>query len=37
MSLKKKVNIKRRDFTKDFKLKVLAEVEAGIGLTQVAP
>jgi hypothetical protein len=36
MSLKKKVNLKRRAFTKEFKLKVLAEVDAGIGLAQVA-
>jgi transposase len=36
MSLKRKVNLKRREFTKEFKLKVLAEVDAGIGLAQVA-
>jgi transposase-like protein len=36
MSLKKKVNLKRREYTEEFKLKVLAEVEAGIGLAQVA-
>ena len=36
MSLKAKANLKRRDFTKDFKLKVLAELDGGLGLAQVS-
>lgn len=36
MSLKTKTNLKRREFTKDFKLKVLAELEAGSSLAQLA-
>lgn len=36
MSLKTKTNLKRREFTKDFKLKVLTELEAGASLAQLA-
>jgi transposase len=36
MSLKAKANLKRRQFTKDFKLKVLAELDGGLGLAQVS-
>jgi transposase len=36
MSLKTKANLKRREFTKEFKLKVLAELDSGMGLAQVA-
>lgn len=36
MSLKSKTNLKRRDFTKEFKLKVLAELDGGMGMAQVS-
>jgi transposase len=36
MSLKTKTNLKRRDFTKEFKLKVLAELDGGMGMAQVS-
>ena len=36
MSLKTKANLKRRKFTKEFKLKVLAELDGGMGLAQLA-
>src|SRR5262249_13268567 len=32
MSLKTKKNLKRRDFTKEFILKVLAELDGGMGM-----
>jgi transposase len=35
MSLKKKANLKRREFTKEVKLKVLAELDGGLGMAQV--
>jgi len=36
MSLKTKTNLKRRDFPKEFKLKVLAELDGGMGLAQIS-
>lgn len=36
MSLAKKANLKRREFSKEFKLKILAELDSGLGLAQVA-
>ncbi len=36
MSLKTKANLKRRDFTKEFKLKVLAELDSGMRMAQLA-
>jgi hypothetical protein len=36
MSLKKKTGLQRRQFTKEFKLKILAELDGGIGMAQVA-
>jgi hypothetical protein len=32
MSLKSRPKLKRRDFTKEFKLKVLAELDGGMGM-----
>lgn len=36
MSLKIKANLNRREFTKEFKLKVLAELDGGMGIAQVS-
>jgi transposase len=36
MSLKTKADLKRRTFTKEFKLKVLAELDGGLGLAQAS-
>jgi transposase-like protein len=36
MSLKKKTGRQRREFTKEFKLNVLAELDGGLGMAQVA-
>jgi len=36
MSLKTKADLKRRTFTKEFKLKVLAELDGGPGLAQAS-
>ena len=36
MGLKSKTNLKRRDFTKEFKLKVLAELDGGMGMAQIS-
>ena len=36
MSLKSRPKLKRRDFTKEFKLKVLAELDGGMGLAQLS-
>jgi transposase len=36
MSLKINANLKRRNFSKDFKLKILAELDSGLGLAQAS-